>query len=270
MDWLTRPHGIRIPYAVLGPGTAPRLVFAHALISPGLGAGPFFTPMLDRQWTVATLDQRNHGQASQVTDPQRLSLAEMGDDLVAVLDALDWDGAWLCGGSMGAATAMAAAARHPDRVDGLALIAPAIGRLPNESRDEFAEIAAAFRDGGTEAGIERWQRRFVQRGVDPATVDVHAEQLRSQPPAAVACLLETVMSWTAPDYLDAVALLDVPVLVLAWTGDDIHPWSLAEEIAGLASRGHLRQIGQPGDEPGPAGMALALAEELQRHVAAPA
>lgn len=259
---LHRPDGVVLPYRVLGDGSGPRLLFAHALTAPGLRADEFFVPLLGRGWTVATLDQRNHGEASFVTDPVLLRLAAFGDDLVAVLDDLGWDRVWWCGGSMGAATVLAATEAVPERVAGMALIAPAVGPELNAGRDDFLAIAAAFRTGGADAGIARWRGQLTARGADTAALDQRAGMLRARDPTATACLLEAVMGWTAGSAIDAVRQLTVPVLVLGWTGDDIHPWSLAEQIAATAPQGRVHRLWEADDSGGPELMSEALADML--------
>ena len=244
-----RPHGITVPYAVSGggPDGGRRMVFAHSLTGNGMQAAPLFQPLVDNGWQVAAMDQRGHGQATRITDPARLALGELADDYLAVLDDLGWDTAWFGGGSMGAATALAAAARSPHRVEGLALIAPAFGPTPNVGAAMFKEIADAFARS-MDDGLAAWQQHLG---------DEHLDQLVPLGQDNLACLLATVPAWTLS--LDFIAQLDVPVVVLAWQGDDIHPWSLAESITSSVARGALHHIGGTG----PADLFSALAESLQ-------
>lgn len=235
MTVVERPYGIKIPYAVTGPSDGRRLVFAHSLTASGLDAPGFFRPLHDLGWQVAAMDQRGHGLASAIHDPARFALDEMGSDIVAVLDDLGWESAWFTGGSMGAATALAAAVSVPARVDGLGLMAPAFGRSPNVAREVFRSIGLAFGSGGTDAGIAAWVEAFPGLDPPPTLATMGAENL--------ACLLGAVMSWTLGPALDVLPSFAVPVLVLAWSGDDIHPWAVAEEIVALARHGRLQQVG---------------------------
>jgi pimeloyl-ACP methyl ester carboxylesterase len=225
MNTVERPHGITIPYARYGPSDgAKRMLFAHSLTGTGTGAGPFFQPVVDAGWQIIAPDQRGHGRATRITDPARFSLDEMADDLLAVLDHAGWDTAWFGGGSMGVATAVAAARKAPERVEGLALMAPAFGPTRNAGADMFADIGRAF-TGGFEPGRQMWLERCGADNV--AQLDgLGADNLRT--------LLTTVPAWT----MDADVDLDVPKVVLAWKDDDVHPWWLAEH---MATHGTLRE-----------------------------
>jgi len=88
-----------------------RAAFRHLV--PGLVAAGF---------CVAALDLRGHG-ASTTTFDTYDDLAAAGD-ILAILDGLGADRTTLVGSSMGAAAAVIAAARAPERVSGLVLIGP--------------------------------------------------------------------------------------------------------------------------------------------------
>jgi pimeloyl-ACP methyl ester carboxylesterase len=223
VNGVERPHGISIPYEVFGPSdTAKRMLFAHSLTGTGTAAGAFFEALPG--WQVVAPDQRGHGQATRITDAARFSRDEMADDLLAVLDHAGWDRCWFGGGSMGVATALTAARKAPERVEGLALMAPAFGPERNAGADMFAEIGRAFA-AGFEAGRQLWLERCGPDNV--AQLDgLGADNLLT--------MLTTVPGWT----MDADVDLDVPVVVLAWKDDDIHPWWLAEH---MAKSGTLRE-----------------------------
>lgn len=237
---VVRPGGVEIPYAVAGPSDGRRLLFAHSLLASGLGAAVFFTPMIDAGWQVAAVDQRSHGAASLITDPAGIALPEMADDLIAVLDALGWQSAWFFGASMGAATTLSAALAHPGRVDGVVLLSPAFGRTVNVTADRFRAIGAAFIEGGIDEGVAAWREMFAALGSGDAELDYHETQLRAMGAKSAGHLLCEVMGWTVD--IDAVGDLDVPVGVLSWDGDEIHPLALGEEIASLAPRGHFEAV----------------------------
>jgi pimeloyl-ACP methyl ester carboxylesterase len=222
-------------------GAAKRMLFAHSLIGNGLGAEPFLTPLLDDGWQVVAVDQRGHGSAPPVASAAEAALAEYAADLLAVLDEAGWDTAWLAGGSMGAGTALAAAARAPERVEGLALMAPAFGRTPNAGAAMFGRIAGAF-ENGMDAGVAAWRQVLGVTGAPVESLDAHELELRKLDPASLAIILRTVMGWTMDAEFDVLGQLDVPVLVLAWEGDDIHPMAVAEEIAGLAKHGQVHVV----------------------------
>lgn len=213
------------------------MLFAHALTGVGTAAGPFLGPLVEDGWTIVAPDQRGHGRSTPVTDSELLSLDLCANDVLAVMDELGWDRAWLTGGSMGCAPVMAAAVSAPHRVEGLMLLAPAFGRERNAGHEDFAEIADAFGEGGFEAGAAAWERRLRARGAGDALIVQQRQQLAQHDVASLACFLRTVTAWTLPETLDRLSELEVPVIVVSWDGDDVHPRALAEEIAQLAPLG---------------------------------
>lgn len=237
-----RPDGTRIPYDVVGSGAPPRMVSAHNLTGRGLGGAPFFAPLVAAGWTLALPDLRGHGGAV-VTDPEWLTPEAMAGDLLAVADHAGWSDAWLAGGSMGAAPALVAALDRPDRVTGLLLFAPAFGSTPNAAVEDFDRIARAFRQDGFDGLAATWRARFRLRGVAEQTLDQKVEQLAQHDPDSLLAVLETVPRWTIPGAVGRLAELEIPVIVIGWEGDDIHPFALAERIARAAPRGVLRRVG---------------------------
>ena len=83
----------------------------------------FWSPVVRRLHTrpVATLDQRGHGESDTPLGSD-FSVEACADDAVAALDRLGWSTAVVVGHSWGGSVALAAAARHPDRVATAVLI----------------------------------------------------------------------------------------------------------------------------------------------------
>jgi pimeloyl-ACP methyl ester carboxylesterase len=65
---------------------------------------------------------RGHGRSSPPGDPSRVSVADLADDLAAVLDDAKIDRAVIAGHSMGVQVALETVRRHRDRVAGLVLL----------------------------------------------------------------------------------------------------------------------------------------------------
>jgi pimeloyl-ACP methyl ester carboxylesterase len=80
--------------------------------------------------TVVTYDRRGHGDS----EPSDVPFSHV-DDLLAVLDDVRAEAAWLVGSSMGGGVAMDAALVAPERVAGLVLLAPAISGAPEPELD---------------------------------------------------------------------------------------------------------------------------------------
>jgi len=132
---LLRPRVIAIPQRggettayEFGPADRPiDIVFSHA---NGFNARTYRTilePLTDNL-RVLMVDQRGHGLSRLPADASkpRDSWRDVGEDLTAVIDALDLENAILTGHSMGGASSLMAAAARPGRVRALALFDPVI------------------------------------------------------------------------------------------------------------------------------------------------
>jgi pimeloyl-ACP methyl ester carboxylesterase len=101
------------------------LTFLHA----GVADGRMWQPQWDAfaaSHPLLRYDRRGFGR-TRVLQAQPYS---RGDDLVAVVDAVAWPRAVLVGCSQGGRVALDTALAHPARVQGLVLVAPAVGGAP--------------------------------------------------------------------------------------------------------------------------------------------
>ena len=110
--------GARIRYTVSGAAGAPALLLAHSLGASSEMWTPQLAP-LEQHFRVIRYDARGHG-GSSVPDGE-YSLAELGGDALAVLDATATDRAEVCGISMGGQLAMWLAIHAPQRVERIVL-----------------------------------------------------------------------------------------------------------------------------------------------------
>ncbi|WP_193103969.1 alpha/beta fold hydrolase [Brachybacterium sp. FME24] len=158
----------RIAYLDVGQSHSPPLVLLHG----GAVDKRMWHPQLDAfpDHRLIVPDARGHGESSDAQAPYRL-----GDDVVALLDALEIERAVLVGVSMGGGTACDVALEHPDRA--AAIVVSGAGTSEPEFTDPwtvqaFADWRAAEQAGDLEAWLEVFrrftvgpERRFEQ--VDP-------------------------------------------------------------------------------------------------------
>src|SRR5262245_5187259 len=100
-----------------GPGDAPVLVLGSS-IGTSTALWEPQVPALARRFRVVRYDHRGHGRSP--VRPGPYELADLGGDLVALLDRLGVERAHVCGLSLGGMVSMWVAAHAPDRVDRLA------------------------------------------------------------------------------------------------------------------------------------------------------
>jgi pimeloyl-ACP methyl ester carboxylesterase len=127
-------------------GTGPPVVLLHA----GVCDRRSWLEVAQRLHPDADLlayDRRGHGETPASSGP----FTHL-DDLLAVLDHLDWPAAWLVGSSMGGGLALDAALTAPDRVAGLVLVSPGIVGSPDPPDTEPDYVVRL--DTAIEAAVE--------------------------------------------------------------------------------------------------------------------
>lgn len=117
-------NGWKIRYVRSGSG--PYLVLLHG-IGANLFCWRFLNPYLSKHFTVIALDLPGFGQSSSRPD-QAYGLDDQVERLTAFLDQMNIAQAYVVGNSMGGNIALWLTCRHPERVLGCAVIAPATSR----------------------------------------------------------------------------------------------------------------------------------------------
>jgi len=210
------------------PTSAPALVFLHGMA----GSGADWTRVwgqLPGDLALVRYDLRGFGR-SETTAGVPFSHA---DDLLAILDARGIECATLVGVSMGGAVALNFALNHPERVERLVLVSPAVvgWEWSDEWRGLWRDVARAAKAGDLALARERWWQHpmFAQvRGGDSgpelrAAIDeYHGQQWVHDDQRA-----------ELPD-LDRLSMLAVPVLLLTGEHDVPDMRLIADVIAGSA------------------------------------
>jgi len=206
--------------------------------------------VLARNRRVLRYDMRGHGRSPVPETPY--SIADLGADLVALLDRHGIARASLCGVSLGGMVSMWVAAHAPERVDRLVLCSTSAIMGPPES---WAERAALVRREGVGAVADAVVARWFTPGFTAARPDVVAAiraQLASTPPEGYAGCCEALRDMDQRPDLPSVS---APTLVIAAEGDPSTPPAHARTIAGLIpgarlevlDRGaHLVNVEEPG------------------------
>ncbi|WP_306325800.1 bifunctional 3-oxoadipate enol-lactonase/4-carboxymuconolactone decarboxylase PcaDC [Streptomyces venezuelae] len=205
-------------------------------------------PELTRDWRVVRFDLPGHGGA-----PARpfTSVAELGDRLLATLDALGVQRFGYAGCSLGGAVGLDLALRAPHRVASLALVAtsPRFG-----SADEFRQRGVIVRANGLEpmarTAPEQWFTS-VFAGAQPAIVDWAVQMVRTTDPACYVAACEALAVFDVREALDRIT---VPALVLVGSEDQVTgPAEARTLVAGIADArlavvpgaSHLAPVEQP-------------------------
>jgi non-heme chloroperoxidase len=112
-------NGIGLHYATQGPATGPALVMLHGFTDSWFSFSRAL-PLMSSEMRVVAPDMRGHGDSDRPSIGYRL--ADMADDVVRMLDALQIPKAVLVGHSMGSFVARKVYEFAPDRVSRLVLV----------------------------------------------------------------------------------------------------------------------------------------------------
>jgi len=183
-------------------------------------------PALADRRRVVRYDHRGHGRSS--VPPAPYTLADLGGDVVALLDQLAVERFGIGGLSLGGMVAMWVAAHHPDRVESLALFCTSAFLPPAQG---WLDRATLVREGGMAAVAEtvpaRWfTPAFAAAG--PQVVQAHREMLVATPVEGYAGCCEAISTM---DLRPVLSRITAPTLVVAGRDDPVTPEPHAREIA---------------------------------------
>lgn len=219
-----------------GPEDAPVLVLA-----PSLGTLPeMWDPQLavfERRFRVVRVAHRGHD--ARDVPPGPYSLAELGGDVLALLDSLGVQRFSFCGVSLGGMVGMMLAARVPGRLERLAVCSTS-AHLPPEQGwlDRAAAVRASGMSAVADAVLARWFTPDFAAS-RPGAVEPCRRMLLSIPPEGYAGCCEAIASMDLRSELPGIA---APTLVLAGSDDPATPVSHAETIASLVPGARLEVI----------------------------
>lgn len=144
----------KLCYEIEGPDNAPVLVLSNSL---GTTMDMWLPqlPALTEHFRVMRYDTRGHGQSEVTTGPY--SIAQLGRDVVALLDGLNIPSAHFCGLSMGGMTGIWLGVNAPDRIGRLVLCntSAAIG-VPEVWNARIAKVKQDGMESIIDGVLERW------------------------------------------------------------------------------------------------------------------
>lgn len=234
-------------HRVSGPGTAPVVVLTGSL-GTDLSMWEPQVAVLERRFRVVCCDVRGHGASPVPSGPY--SIADLGGDLLALLDHLELDRVSLCGLSIGAMISLWAAARAPERVQRLIACCTS-ARFDPEARAAYRERAITVRAEGLEpvadGVLARWFTPAFAAARPAVVARMRAGLLATSPEGYAACC----EALAALDLRSELGAITAPTLVLAGEEDSAtppeHGRAIAQAIPGaelelVASAAHLASI----------------------------
>jgi 3-oxoadipate enol-lactonase len=239
---------VELSYAHEGPAEAPTLVLSSSLGTTGAMWEPQ-RAALSGEHALLSYDHRGHGRSP--APPGRYSLADLGGDVLALLDRLEIARTSWCGISLGGMVGMWLAVNAPERIDRLVLICTsAYAPPPARWSDRAAAVlAAGSTDVVADAVVERWfTPDYAAR--HPERVSWAREMLLATPAVGYAGCCAAIEQL---DLRGALARISAPTLVIGAAGDAAlppeHGRVIAESIPGarfeLVGAAHLASIEVP-------------------------
>lgn len=147
-------NGVDTAYRFDGLADGPVVLMSNSLMS-NYDMWDWNVPALTDRYRVLRYDTRGHGRSS--TPPGPYSIAMLGDDAAALLDALGVNAAHVVGLSMGGMVAQQLGARYPHKVLSISICDSASEMPPRSLWDDRLQTAA--KDGISalvESTIKRW------------------------------------------------------------------------------------------------------------------
>ena len=246
-DGYVERDGVRIFYEVYGTGDRTVLLLpTWSIVHSRHWKAQI--PYLARHARVVTFDGRGNGRSDRPAEPDAYREEEFAADALAVMDATATGRAVLVSLSRGAERSLHLAASHPERVDRMVFIAPALPLAPATPRlkaiQGFAEPLDDY------SGWGKWNRHywvdhyedFLEFFFSQCFTEPHSTKQRED---AVGWGLETdaetlVATQLAPRLMDEegvralLARIDCPILVIHGGEDAIRPCASGARLAELA------------------------------------
>jgi 3-oxoadipate enol-lactonase len=244
-----KANGINVNYQIDGAEGAPWLALSNSLAT-NVSMWDDQATELKRSFRVLRYDQRGHGGTD--APAGRYTFDLLIADVLALFDALAIKRAHFAGLSMGGATALGLALRHPDRIDRAIICDSGCASTPATSQQWEERIAAAQQHGMEPLVAQTIARWFPPETVaaNPPHLDKVRAMIRTTP---VNGFIGCAAALADHDFRSAVGTVTRPVLFMVGEKDGTTPAAMRqmhEKLPGsafveLPGAGHISNMDQP-------------------------
>jgi 3-oxoadipate enol-lactonase / 4-carboxymuconolactone decarboxylase len=222
-----------------GPVGAPVLVLLNSL-GTSTAMWDAQAGALAEQFRVVRIDARGHGRSPAAPPDEPSTIADLGTDVLAVLDQLDAKRVHLAGVSLGGMTAMWLAIHHPNRVARLAVLcSSAFPGNPAAWQERAATVSAEGMAAIADAVVARWITPSLAAS-DPQLVQLLRSQLLGTDPESYAQCCHALAELDLRTDLGRIA---APTLVIAGADDQALPPEHSQVIAAGVTGARLEVLG---------------------------
>ena len=250
---------LAVTVAAPAPGRepAPTVVLAHGWTNARSVWSLVARRLVAAGHPVVLYDQRGHGASTLGNDSY--SVDRLGDDVAAVVEAVDARDAVLAGHSMGGMSVMSCACRHPDlmrdRIRGLALVATACHGLGQRAIERVSMSAVREDRANRLLAHPRVGRALVRPVFGKAAHQSHVEETRALFVATPWAVREAAgAAMQAMDLRTGLAAVEARALVVLGRRDRLIANKLTRAIVGaipgataveLTGAGHMLPFERP-------------------------
>lgn len=247
---LIKANGIQMNYELSGKKEASVVMLSHSLGSSLLMWNPQMRA-LEPHFQVLRYDIRGHGKSE--APPGAYTLERLGEDAVALLDALGIDQVHWIGLSMGGMIGQSVALNYPRRLRSLVLCDTAATIAP-EAQPIWQERIDAVREKGVasqlEPTLERWFTPSFLK-LNPYMLGVIRKEFLATPAKGY---LGCIYAIRKLNYLNRLSEIEMPTLIMVGEDDPGTPVSASEamhqriansRLVIIQSARHLSNVEQP-------------------------
>lgn len=213
---------VALNHRVEGPAEAPVLVLLNSL-GADMGMWEPQAAALRDEFRILRLDTRGHGGSPVPEGPW--DLADLGGDVLALLDSAGIERASFAGVSLGGSTALWLAANAPARVE---RIVPCFTAAWFGGPEPWLKRAGIVRAKGVEAVADGVLDRWFTDRVDPDLRARMREMIVATPPEGYAAATEVVAHLDLRPDLERIA---APTLVISGAEDPACPPDVGRALA---------------------------------------
>ncbi len=223
-------------------GVGQPIVAAHGLSGNRHITRQQFNNLAD-SYRIIVYDQRGHNDSSPITNPSLFNPDRMAEDMCAVMDYYHIDKAIIQGESMGAATALLFTLKYPHRVSALLLTGPAFSDVPNPEIPSLHRMAVEIDQYGQKEYLRLSAQRMRENwGASEEVIEAVRAMQSCHQERSLITALDTVKDWLIFDDLSEIAQLTMPICIVGWPNDPLHPYELAERMCTYLPHAKLETI----------------------------
>jgi pimeloyl-ACP methyl ester carboxylesterase len=235
---LVRAGEVELDYERSGSG--PPLLLIMGMSGTSRHWGEPFLDALRPEFELITYDHRGVGASSRLEGA--ITISEMADDAVGLLDALELDSAHVLGISMGGMVAQELALAHPERVRTLALGCTYCGGESSVATppEVLRRLTETMMSGDRQLALRTaFEINVSAAAAEDADMYARFQAAAAERQVAIPVIMAQLQACLAHDTDARLALLEMPTLVVHGTEDQLLPVENGRRIASLVPGARL-------------------------------